>query len=240
MSDVHILGIEDDPAILRLLQRGLAAYGYEFAAAEDGESGVDRALREDVQLVLLDISLPGIDGHEVLRRVRHGRPELPILMLTARDELANKVDALTAGADDYLTKPFALEELIARVGALTRRAAAGGSSRIEVGELVVDLRSRRVWRGQRRIELSSTEFAVLEYLARNVGQMLSRQQILSEVWDYSFDPGSNSVDVYIRYLRRKLDRPGEPSLISTIRGEGYRLEQLPTDKANDKTGRDAT
>lgn len=235
-----ILGIEDDPAILRLLQRGLGAYGYEFAAVEDGESGAERAQDEDVELVLLDISLPGIDGHEVLRLIRRSRPELPVLMLTARDELTSKVEALDAGADDYLTKPFALEELIARVGALTRRAAAGGPSRIEAGDLVVDLQARRVWRGQKRVELSSREFALLEYLARHAGQVLTRAQILSEVWDYSFDPGSNSVDVYIRYLRRKIDRPGEPSLISTVRGAGYRLEQPSTDRANDESGRDAT
>lgn len=219
-----ILGIEDDPAIVRLLERGLGAYGYEFAAAENGEVGVECALEPDVELVLLDISLPGIDGHEVLRRIRQARPGLPVLMLTARDELGNKVNALDAGADDYLTKPFALEELLARVRALTRRAREGEPSRIEAGDLTIDLQARRVWRAGRRIELSSREFALLEYLARNAGQVLSRQQILSEVWDYSFDPGSNSVDVYVRYLRRKLDRPGEPSLISTVRGSGYRFD----------------
>lgn len=224
-----ILGIEDDPAILRLLERGLAAFGYEFRSAEDGETGVESAMAPDVELVLLDISLPGIDGYEVLRRIRQSRPELPVLMLTARDELENKVDALDAGADDYLTKPFALEELMARVRALTRRTREGAPSRVEIGDLYVDFQSRKVWRAQRRIELSVREFALLECLARNAGQVLSRQQILSEVWDYSFDPGSNSVEVYIRYLRRKLDRPGEQSLISTVRGAGYRLEPATGD-----------
>lgn len=219
-----ILGIEDDPAILRLLMRGLTAYDYEFVTAEDGERGTELALDPDVELVLLDISLPGIDGHEVLRRIRVDRPELPVLMLTARDELSNKVEALDAGADDYLTKPFALEELLARVRALTRRAREAEPSRVEFGDLTIDLRLRKVWRAQRLIELSTREFALLEYLTRNAGQVLSRQQILSEVWNYSFDPGSNSVDVYIRYLRRKLDRPGEPSLISTVRGAGYRFD----------------
>ena len=224
-----ILGIEDDPAILRLLERGLAAFGYEFRSAEDGEIGVESAMAPDVELVLLDISLPGIDGYEVLRRIRQSRPELPVLMLTARDELENKVGALDAGADDYLTKPFALEELMARVRALTRRTREGAPSRVEIGDLYVDFQSRKVWRAQRRIELSVREFALLECLARNAGQVLSRQQILSEVWDYSFDPGSNSVEVYIRYLRRKLDRPGEQSLISTVRGAGYRLEPATGD-----------
>ncbi len=224
-----ILGIEDDPAILRLLERGLAAFGYEFSSAEDGETGAESAMAPDVELVLLDISLPGIDGYEVLRRIRLSRPELPVLMLTARDELENKVDALDAGADDYLTKPFALEELMARVRALTRRTREGAPSRMEIGDLFIDFQSRKVWRAQRRIELSVREFALLEHLARNAGQVLSRQQILSEVWDYSFDPGSNTVDVYIRYLRRKLDRPGEQSLITTLRGAGYRLEPAPGD-----------
>lgn len=219
-----ILGIEDDPAILRLLRRGLTAYDYEFVTAEDGERGTELALDPEVELVLLDISLPGIDGHEVLRRIRVERSELPVLMLTARDELSNKVEALDAGADDYLTKPFALEELLARVRALTRRVRESEPSRVELGDLTIDLRARKVWRDQKLIELSTREFALLEYLTRNPGEVLSRQQILSEVWNYSFDPGSNSVDVYIRYLRRKLDRPGEPSLISTVRGAGYRFD----------------
>lgn len=218
------MAIEDDPAILRFLERGLEAHGYGFASAEDGELGASRALEEDVELLLLDISLPGIDGHEVLRRVRRERPGLPVLMLTARDELQSKVDSLSAGADDYLTKPFALEELMARIGALSRRAQEAVPSRLEAGELAMDLLSREVWHGAKLIDLSPREFALLEYLVRNTGQVLSRQQILSEVWDYSFDPGSNSVDVYIRYLRRKLDRAGEPSLISTVRGAGYRFD----------------
>lgn len=222
-----ILGIEDDPAILRLLKRGLDAHGYDFAAAEDGESGAARALEEDVQLVLLDISLPGIDGHEALGRIRRERPELPVLMLTARDDLGNKVDALDAGADDYLTKPFALEELLARVRALTRRARESGPTRIQAGTLTIDFQARKVWRAEKRIDLSVKEFALLEYMAANAGQVLSRQQILSEVWGYSFDPGSNSVDVYVRYLRRKLDNPNEPSLISTVRGAGYRFDLPP-------------
>lgn len=219
-----VLAIEDDLAILRLLERGLLAYDYDFASAEDGESGARRALEADVELVLLDISLPGIDGHEVLRRIRRERPGLPIIMLTARDELQSKVDSLGAGADDYLTKPFALEELLARVGALSRRAQETAPSRLEAGELTIDLLSREVWRAGKLIELSTREFALLEYLTRNAGHVLSRQQILESVWGYTFDPGSNSVDVYVRYLRNKIDRPGESSLISTVRGAGYRLD----------------
>ncbi len=145
-------------------------------------------------------------------------------MLTARDDIKDKVGALDAGADDYLTKPFDFEELLARIRALTRRADQPLASRIEAGDLKIDLRSRRVWRGERQVELSSREFALLEYFMRHPRQVLSRQQILSAVWDYAFDPGSNVVDVYVSYLRSKLDRRGEPSLIQTVRGAGYRFE----------------
>jgi DNA-binding response OmpR family regulator len=168
--------------------------------------------------------LPGLDGQGVLKKIRARRPELPVLMLTARDNLQNKVGALDAGADDYLTKPFAFEELLARIRALTRRTDQPRASLIEIADLRVDLLSRRVWRGGEQIELSSREFALLEYFMRHPGQALSRQQILSAIWDYAFDPGSNVVDVYVRYLRRKIDRPGESSLIETVRGVGYRFD----------------
>jgi DNA-binding response OmpR family regulator len=221
---VRILIIEDDEAIVRMLSRGLAAHGHRLVSAENGEEGVAAARDESVELVLLDIALPGMDGQEVLRRIRVSRPNLPVLMLTARDDLQNKVTALNAGADDYLTKPFAFEELLARIRALTRRAGQPESTRLEAGDLRLDLLSRRCWRGDKSIELSSREFALLEHFMRHRGQVLSRQQLLSAIWDYSFDPGSNVVDVYVRYLRRKIDRPGEPSLIATVRGAGYRFE----------------
>lgn len=221
---MRILIVEDEPAIVRFLERGLAALGHQAVGAESGEDGVVLAADETIDIVLLDISLPGIDGHEVLRRIRATRPNLPVLMLTARDDLQNKVRALDAGADDYLAKPFAFEELLARIRALTRRADQPRSAQIEIGDLQVDLLSRRVRRGQRSVELSSREFALLEYFMRHPGQALSREQILSAIWDYAFEPDSNVVDVYIRYLRRKLDRPGEPSLITTVRGVGYRFE----------------
>jgi len=177
-------------------------------------------------MVLLDIMLPRLDGQQALQRIRLRRPGLPVLMLTARDEICHKVDALDSGADDYLTKPFDLEELLARMRALTRRSDQPWSSKMDLGDLGVDLRSRRVNRGGKQIDLSSREFALLEYFMRHPGQVLSRQQILSSVWDYSFDPGSNVVDVYVRYLRSKLDRRGEPSVIQTVRGAGYRFEPL--------------
>ena len=221
---MHVLIVEDDPGIARFLERGLAAHGHRSVNVDNGHDGVIMAADESVDFVLLDIMLPGMDGQEVLRRIRARRPGLPVLMLTARDEVRDKVMALDSGADDYLTKPFDLEELLARMRALVRRAEQPQSSRIELADLKIDLLSRRVWRGERQVDLSSREFALLEYFVRHSGQVLSRQQILSAVWDYSFDPGSNVVDVYVSYLRNKLDRRGEPSLIATVRGAGYRFE----------------
>ncbi len=221
---MYVLIVEDDPAIARFLEKGLAAHGHRSVSVDNGHDAVIMAADESVDFVLLDVMLPGMDGQEALRRIRVRRPGLPVLMLTARDEIRDKVRALDGGADDYLTKPFDLEELMARMRALVRRADQPQSSRIEVGDLKVDLLSRRVWRGERRVDLSSREFALLEYFASHSGQVLSRQQILSAVWDYAFDPGSNVVDVYVSYLRSKLDRRGESSLISTVRGAGYRFE----------------
>ncbi|MDQ4042911.1 MAG: response regulator transcription factor [Actinomycetota bacterium] len=221
---MRVLIIEDEPGIVRMLERGLAAHGHRCVSAENGEEGMRLAEDETVELVLLDIMLPGLDGQEVLKRLRARRPGLPVIMLTARDELGDKVSALDSGADDYLTKPFAFEELIARIRALTRRTDQPQASKLEAGDLKMDLLSHRVWRGDRRVELSSREFDLLEYFMRHPGQVLSRQQILSAIWDYAFDPGSNVVDVYVRYLRRKVDRRGEPSAIVTVRGAGYRFD----------------
>ena len=226
---MQILIVEDETAIVRFLKRGLSAHGHRVLSADNGEDGVRLAVEEPLDLVLLDISLPRLDGHEVLRRIRIRCPSLPVLMLTARDDLQNKVGALDGGADDYLTKPFVFEELLARMRALTRRADQPRSAQIEMDGLRIDLLSRRVWRGEERVELSSREFALLEYFMRHRGQVLSRQQILSAIWEYDFDPGSNVVDVYVRHLRNKIDRPGERSLIETVRGAGYRFE--PPQKA---------
>jgi DNA-binding response OmpR family regulator len=220
---MRILAVEDEAAILRMLERGLTAAGHQVLAAETGEDAATLAIDEGVDLVLLDISLPGLSGHDVLTRIRARRPELPVLMLTARDDLDNKVRALDAGADDYLTKPFAFEELLARIRALTRRSDQASATVLEVGDVRLDLLGRRVWRGARPIELSNREFTLLEYLLRHPGQVLSRTQILFAVWEYDADPSSNVVDVYIRYLRRKL---GDPSRISTVRGAGYRYEAV--------------
>ena len=216
--------MEDDPDIVEFLELGLSAHGFRCVGAPDGEEGARLARREDVDLVLLDVMLPGIDGSEVLKRIRASKPALPVLMLTARDALRDKVSALEAGADDYLTKPFALEELLARMRALLRRSDQPASARILAGDLEVDLISRRVRRGNETIELSAKEFELLEYFARNRGRVLSKQQILSAVWDLAFNPASNVVEVYVRHLREKLDRPGGPSVVATVRGAGYRFE----------------
>lgn len=221
---MRILVIEDDPGIARVLQRGLRAHGHQTVLAETGEDGVLLATDDTVELVILDIALPGLNGYQVLERVREQRPRLPVLMLTSRSDLDSKVKALNSGADDYLTKPFAFEELLARIHAVTRRNDQPESSQIRVGDLRLDLLAKRVWRGDALIELTAREFALLEYFMRHPNQLLSRQQILFGVWDYDFDPESNVVDVYVRYLRAKIDKSDQPSMITTVRGAGYRFE----------------
>jgi DNA-binding response OmpR family regulator len=218
---MHILAIEDDAAIRRMLERGLTSAGHQLLTASTGEDGAVMAEDEAVDIVLLDISLPDVSGHEVLSRIRARRPSLPVLMLTARDDLDTKVRALDAGADDYLTKPFAFEELVARIRALTRRSDQETAAELQVGDVRLDLLARRAWRADRAIELSNREFALLEYMLRHPNRVLTRSQILFAVWEYDADPSSNVVDVYIRYLRRKL---GDPSPITTMRGAGYRYE----------------
>ena len=218
---MRIVAIEDDPAIRRMLERGLAAAGHQVLTADSGEDGAILALEDGVDVVLLDIGLPELDGYEVLSRIRARRTDLPVLMLTARDDVDHKVRALDRGADDYLTKPFAFEELLARIRALGRRSDQASSTEISAGDVRVDLLARRAWRGERTVELSNREFALLEYLLRHPGQVLSRTQILFAVWEYDADPSSNVVDVYVRYLRRKL---GEPSPVTTVRGAGYRYD----------------
>lgn len=225
---MRILIIEDEESIAKVMQRGLRAHGHQTVLAETGEDGVLLATDETLDLVLLDISLPGLNGHQVLERIRAERPRLPVMMLTARSDVKSKVDALHAGADDYLTKPFAFEELLARIHAVTRRFDQPEASQIRAGALRLDLLAQRVWRDDELIDLTAREFALLEYFMRHPNQVLSRQQILFGVWDYDFDPESNIVDVYVRYLRGKLDESGKPSIITTVRGAGYRFEPSST------------
>jgi DNA-binding response OmpR family regulator len=220
---MRVLLVEDDLGIAGFLERGLTAAGHQVAHADSGDDGLAMALDPDIDLMVLDLTLPVLDGQAVLTALRRQRRSLPVIVLTARDALDDKVLALDNGADDYLTKPFALDELLARIRALTRRSDQPSAGRIEMAGIVLDLQSRRVTRDGDTIDLSSREFALLEYLMRNAGRVLSRVQILAAVWEYDFDPQSNVVDVYVRYLRRKIDRDGDPSRIETVRGAGYRF-----------------
>jgi DNA-binding response OmpR family regulator len=221
---MKILLIEDEPAIARMIDRGLSPHGHEVIAVESGEDPVIPLTIDRVDLVLLDIHLPGKDGLEVLADIRRMRQDLPIMMLTALDDLGSKVSALDGGADDYITKPFAFEEMVARIRALTRRVDQKSSSQLVFGDLRIDLLSHRVSRHDQIIELSRREFALLEYFARNPNRVLSRQQILTAVWGYDFEGESNVVDVYVRYLRQKLEQLGITRVFTTIRGSGYRFD----------------
>ncbi|MDQ4008203.1 MAG: response regulator transcription factor [Actinomycetota bacterium] len=219
----RILIVEDDEALTRMLRRVLAAHGHETITAGDGRVGAQLVSDPLLGLVVLDIGLPEMDGLDLLSRIRHDRPRLPVLMLTGRDETQDKVDALDAGADDYLTKPFAVEELVARIRSLTRRAEQQLTPVLEAGDLRLDLLRRRAQRGTREIELSSRECELLAYFMAHPEEVLSRQHLLSAVWSFDFDPQSNIVDVYVRYLRRKIDLHGTSSLIQAIRNAGYRF-----------------
>ncbi|MEA2526097.1 MAG: hypothetical protein QOF73_3324 [Thermomicrobiales bacterium] len=224
LRTMRVLLIEDEPAVARMVKRGLTAHGHHVLVATTGEDGLLVVRTEPLDLILLDILLPGQDGHQVLAGIRRLDSNLPVVMLTARDDLDSKVSALDGGADDYITKPFLLEELLARIRALRRRTDRQPESSMVCGDLRVDLLSHRVWRGDQPVTLSRREFALLEYFVRNQGRLLPRQQILTDVWEHDFEGESNVVDVYVRYLRAKLDRPGEPSLIAAVRGVGYRFE----------------
>jgi DNA-binding response OmpR family regulator len=219
-----ILVIEDEPGIVDFLERGLRAHGFEVASAPDGISGAERAVNGNVELVVLDLMLPGRSGLEVLEILRRERPRLPVIVLTARGEIEDRVAGLDAGAVDYLTKPFSLGELAARIRAQLRVAARTTETTIKAGALEVDLLTRDVRYGGERVRLSTTEFELLSYLLRNRGRVLTREQILRAVWGYNYDPGTNVVDVYVGYLRRKLRREDLPAPIATVRSVGYRLD----------------
>jgi DNA-binding response OmpR family regulator len=220
-----VLVIEDEPGIVDFLERGLASQGFEVRSALDGHSGLERALGEDVDVVVLDLMLPGRSGIEVLRELHTAKPALPVIVLTARGEVEERVAGLDAGAVDYLTKPFSLNELAARIRAQLRVVAQSPRTTLAAGELEVDLLTREVRRGGTLVRLSTTEFELLIYLLRNRGHVLSREQILRAVWGYDYDPGTNVVDVYIGYLRRKLrDADGWRVPIVTVRSVGYRFD----------------
>jgi two-component system response regulator MprA len=218
----RILVIEDDPDIADFIRRGLVYKGDQVDVAHDGEEGLTMARDRPPDLVLLDLMIPKIDGVEVCRRLR-AASSVPIIILTARDSVTDKIAGLDAGADDYVTKPFAFEELHARVRAALRRAEPT-EEMISVGDLVIRPASREVWRGSRDIALTSREFDLLLLLARNAGKVMDRNTIFERVWGYIFDVESDTIKVYVRYLRRKLNAEGEDDLIHSIRGVGYMLK----------------
>jgi len=215
----RILIAEDEARIASFLEKGLRSNGFATSVAEDGPSAVQMARDADFDLLILDLGLPGLDGQDVLREIRARRERLPVIILTARQEVADTVAGLDAGADDYITKPFRFEELLARVRARLRDPGRSEQTVLTVRDVVIDLRTRRAIVKGRPVELSAREFALAETLFRHRGQVLSREQLLSHVWGYDFDPGSNVVDVYVGYLRKKLGH----NLIETARGTGYRL-----------------
>jgi DNA-binding response OmpR family regulator len=218
-----ILLVEDEPGIVDFLERGLRAEGFSVATAMDGVDGERCALRERFDMVVLDLMLPRRSGMEVLASLRAAKPELPVIVLTARGDVEDRVAGLDGGAVDYLVKPFSLAELLARVRAQLRAAAQSASTTLLAGDIEADLLTRKVTRAGVPAPLSTTEFELLAYLMRHNGQVVSREQILSTVWGYQHDPATNVVDVYIGYLRRKLARPGSPAPIHTVRRVGYRL-----------------
>jgi two-component system response regulator MprA len=225
---MRILVVDDERAVRESLRRALELEGYEVELAADGQEAIDRLEavdRPETDALLLDVLMPGVDGLEVCRRLRRSGSRLPILMLTARAEVENRVEGLDAGADDYVTKPFALEELLARLRALLRRTADGSGETLRFEDLELDPRTREVHRGGDPIELTRTEFSLLELFLLNPRQVLTRSLIFERVWGYDFGATSNSLDVYIGYLRRKTEEGGKPRLIQTVRGIGYALRE---------------
>ena len=222
---MRVLIVEDEAKLAALLKRGLVREGMAVDLAGSGEDGVIRAEATDYDAIVLDLMLPGIDGFEVCRQLRLADVASPILMLTARDSVRDRVAGLDAGADDYLTKPFSYAELLARLRALFRRGHSGRSPELRAGDLRLDPAARRVWRGDAEIQLSQKEFAVLEVFMRHPGEVLSRFQLLEHAWDYEYENRSNVVDAYVKLLRKKVDAPFGTTSIETVRGAGYRLRE---------------
>ena len=221
---MRILVVEDERKVASFIRKGLEEEGYAVDVAADGEEGLVLALTRVHDLIILDIRLPKMDGLRVLQALRHDSVTAPVLLLTVRATIEDKVLGLDAGADDYLTKPFAFQELVARVRALLRRRSEGEPTVLRVGDLRLDPARRTVTRGDEKIDLTPREFALLDYFMRNPGRVLTRTMIAEHVWDYSFDTSTNVIDVYINYVRKKVDAGREPKLLHTIRGVGYVLK----------------
>jgi DNA-binding response OmpR family regulator len=224
---VKILVIEDEKKIASFIRKGLAAAGFIVEVSHRGDDGFTLATTRPYDALVLDIMLPGRDGLSILRNLRERKIGVPIILLTARGELNERLEGLNLGADDYLTKPFFIEELIARLHVVTRRAAGAHQSILATADLTMNLLTREVCRAGRKIELTVREFALLESLMRSPGRVLTRAQICEQVWDYNFDPGTNLVEVYIQRLRKKVDEGASRKLIETIRGVGYRITPPP-------------
>jgi len=229
----RLLVIEDETSIARILQLELEHEGYTVGRAEDGRKGLEMALSGEWDLVLLDVMLPGLNGIEVLRRIRSSGSQIPVVLLTARDTVPDKVSGFETGANDYVTKPFAMEELLARIRNLLRifqqkKAEGEKGDVLKVADLTIELRTRKVYRKEIAVELTPREFDLLVYLAEHKNEEKTREQILSDVWGYDFVGETNLVDVYIRYLRQKIDRGFRTKLIHTIRGVGYMLKEPET------------
>jgi two-component system, OmpR family, response regulator MprA len=226
---MRVLVVDDDPAVRDSLRRSLAFNGYEVDVAADGEEALHRLGKQRPDAVVLDVMMPRLDGLATCRALRAAGDDVPVLMLTARDEVSDRVAGLDAGADDYLPKPFALEELLARLRALLRRAvrSAADEDQLRLADLTLDPGTRDVRRGDRPIRLTRTEFSLLELLLRHPRQVLTRDRILEEVWGYDFPTTANSLEVYVGYLRRKTEAEGKPRLIHTVRGVGYVARETP-------------
>lgn len=223
---MRILLAEDEAELLDVTVKRLKSEGYGVDGCDNGLDAQDYLKHTDYDVVILDIMMPGKDGLTLLRELRAAGGRVPVLLLTARDSIGDRVEGLDAGADDYLTKPFAFEELLARLRVLLRRNSADKAGVLAAGDLTMELSTHRVTRGGKEITLSSKEFAMLEYMLRNRGTVLTRRQLEDHVWDYGFEGGSNVVDVYVRYLRRKIDDPFEQKLILTVRGTGYMIKEF--------------
>lgn len=221
---MRILIVEDEPKVASFIRRALEEESYAVDVCSDGIQGRDLASEVDYDLIILDLLLPGLPGIDVLKAVRDAKVTTPILILTARSKVDQRVKGLDAGADDYLTKPFAIEELIARVRALLRRASGDSAGILQIDDLILNPTSHEVTRGGQRIDLTSKEYALLEYMMRNTGRVLTRPMIAEHVWDLDFDTFTNVIDVYISYLRNKIDRGHTRGLIHTVRGSGYTLK----------------
>ena len=222
---MQVLVVDDERAVRNALRRAFTLAGYDVAEADGGQAALSTLARSSPDLVVLDVLMPDVDGLEVCRRLRASGDRTPVLMLTARETVADRVAGLDAGADDYVVKPFDLDELLARVRALLRRSSNGDTSLLRFADVSLDRGAREAARGTRRIELTRTEYNLLELFMRHPRQVLTRGQIYERVWDYDFGPLSNSLSVYIGYLRRKLEDGGEPRVIQTVRGMGYVLRE---------------